>query len=403
MKNGKTSISLLLGATAAFCAGCLSSCTPAKDIIAVSLPNQATSINVGIGNKMKEVFEPKGFEVKVQSAEDSSTSQKAQLEAFITMGVKMIVMAPVEMGTVEETLAKARNQGIKVVVSGVNSIADDAYDACTISNEYLVGSYVALLAKHWVEEHYTASSTFSTLFLRSSLAADPISRSKGMVSLTDPYLHNTDGDYVDALGNVVSEDKKVVNPAYSSIVASHPVHEVMMGTSDTGKALVQNALLDDSNVRLVLMYGSLFAAGGSQYITDTYSDKTDDFGIFGGGVSGNEGAYMLGSLPDGVDQKITVAGNEYSGVKSVFRGAVSFGGEDAASSVAELASNCYFGVEGTDYQKKTPETLGLWFTLNNPTYEALAVKDINTKSVTDFDPAAAIKESDTVIKWSKNK
>jgi ABC-type sugar transport system substrate-binding protein len=309
MKRAKRGLILSLLAFSVLSLGGLSSCGQSKEIIAVSLPNQATSLNVGIGSKIKEIFEAKGFEVKVQSAEDSSTSQKQQLEAFITMGVKMIVTAPVEMGTIEETLVKARQQGIKVVVSGVNSLSDDSYDACTISNEYLVGSYVALLAKHWVEEKYTESSAFSTLILRSSLAADPISRSKGMASLTDEWLKNTDGDYIDASGTVVTEDKRIKNPAYSSIVASHPVHEVMMGMSDTGKALVQNALLDDAERQLVLMYGSLFAAGGSQYICDTYTDKTDDFGIFGGGVSGYEGSYMLGSLPDGVGQKVNIGGD----------------------------------------------------------------------------------------------
>jgi ABC-type sugar transport system substrate-binding protein len=151
ISNKKLGGALLLSSTALLAIGGLSACGSSKDIIAVSLPNQATSLNVGIGEKIKDIFEAKGYEVKVESADDSSTSQKAQLETFITMGVKMIVMAPVEMGTVEETLVKARAQGIKVVVNGVNSIADDAYDACTVSNEYLVGSYVALLAKHWVE------------------------------------------------------------------------------------------------------------------------------------------------------------------------------------------------------------------------------------------------------------
>jgi ABC-type sugar transport system substrate-binding protein len=403
MEKKKIVVPALTLASLALSLVALSSCGGNKDIIGVSLPNQSTSLNVGIGEKIQEVFAAKGYDVKVQSAEDSSTSQKAQLDAFITMGVKMIVMAPVEMGTVEETLAKARSQGIKVVVSGVNSIADDAYDACTVSNEYLVGSYVALLAKHWVEEKYTESSTFSTLILRSSLAADPIARSNGMASLKEPYLKNNAGDYIDASGAVVSEDKKVANPCYSSIVASHPIKEVMMGTSDTGKALVQNALVEDANVRLVLMYGSLFAAGGSQYITDTYPNNLDDFGIFGGGVGGNEGAYLLGSLPDGVGENVTVGGNDYKGLKSVFRGAVSFGGEDAAGSVASLAYNCFFGKEGVDYQKKTPETLGLWFTYNSAAKEALACRDINTPTVTDFVPETALNDGSSVIKWSKSK
>jgi ABC-type sugar transport system substrate-binding protein len=401
MKKNRKSVFVLLALSSLLLTP-LSGCAKGKDLIGVSLPNQATSLNVGIGTKIKSVFEPKGYDVKVQSAEDSSTSQKQQLEAFITMGVKMLVVAPVEMGTIQETLAKARTNGIKVVVSGVNDIAEDAYDAATVSNEYLVGSYVGLLAKHWVEAKYDETSVFSTLILKSSLGADPIYRSNGMASITDEYLKDKDGNYVDAAGNKVEEASKVKNPAYCSLVAKNPVHTVQMGMSDTGKALVQEALLQDPNVRVVLMYGSLFAAGASQYVCDTYSN-TDDFGMFGGGVSGNEGAYLLGSLPDGVNEKVNVGGTDYTGVKSVFRGAVSFGGDDAAQAVADLADKCFFGKEGVDYEKQTPQLIGLWFTVNNDKKEALAVSNVTSATVTDFDPLATLADSSTVIKWTKNK
>lgn len=394
---------IILSSIVALSLASLASCGETKEIIAVSLPNQSTSLNVGIGNKVKDIFEEKGFDVKIQSADDSSTSQKSQIEAFITMGAKMIVLAPVEMGTIEESLTKARAKGIKVVVSGASDISDGCYDAVTVSNEFLVGTNIALLAKKWAESHFSATSDFSTLILKSSLAADPIARSSGMCAITEEYLKDSKGNYIDASGNEVTEDKKIKNPAYCSLVASHPVYSKEMGTNDTGKALVQNALTEHANVRLVLMYGSLFAAGGSQYIVDSYPNDVDDFGIFGGGVSGNEAAYLVGSLPDGVGQNVTVGGNSYPGVKSVFRGAVSFGGEDAAQSIADLSQEVYYGVEGVDYQARTPETLGLWFTVNNDKTEALACRDISNEVVTDFDLSTILTDTSTTIKWQKSK
>lgn len=379
----------------------LSSCQ-SKNIIGVSLPNQATSLNVGIYEDVKALFEKEGYTVKVQSAEDKSTDQKQQIEAFITMGVKMIVVAPVEMGTIEESLKNARNKGIKVVVSGASDITDGCYDAVTVSNEYLVGTYIALLAKHWVESHFDESSKFSTLIMKSSLAADPISRSNGMAQIKEEWLKNDNGDYIDKSGNVVTEENRVENPAYCALVAKNEIIEVQMGMSDTGKALVQNALTNDPNVRVVLMYGSLFAAGASQYIVDNYTNL-DDFGIFGGGVSGNEGAYLLGSLSDGVGETISVGGTNYTGVKSVFRGAVSFGGEDAAMAVAELAYKVFFGEENVDYTPRTPETLGLWLTYEDDLVETLACSDISSTTVLDFEPETIIKDSLTKIKWTKNK
>lgn len=287
MRNKIVKSFLLLGTLLSISASLASCGESSKDVIGVSLPNQSTSLNVGIGNQVAKIFPD--YEVKVQSADDNATNQKQQVETFITMGVKMIVLAPVEIKTIEETLVKARNAGIKVVVSGASDISEDSYDAVTVSNEYLVGNDVALLAKHWAEAKFTDSSEFDTLILESTLGADPILRSKGMKSISDPYLKNGDGDYVDASGNKVSEANKISNPCYSELVANSNIYNIQMGTDSDGKTLVSTAILEHPNIKLIMMYGSLFASGGSQYIVDTYPNNLKDYGIFGGGVSGNDG------------------------------------------------------------------------------------------------------------------
>jgi hypothetical protein len=60
-------------------------------------------------------------------------------------------------------------------------------------------------------------------------------------------------------------------------------------------------------------------------------------------------------------------------------------------------------VEGVDYQARTPETLGLWFTINNATTEALACRDISNEVVTDFDISTILSDTSTTIKWQKSK
>ena len=120
MRNKIVKSFLLLGTLLSISASLASCGESSKDVIGVSLPNQSTSLNVGIGNQVAKIFPD--YEVKVQSADDNATNQKQQVETFITMGVKMIVLAPVEIKTIEETLVKARNAGIKVVVSGASEI-----------------------------------------------------------------------------------------------------------------------------------------------------------------------------------------------------------------------------------------------------------------------------------------
>lgn len=364
-------------------------CSGGKEIIGVTLPNTSTTLNESIGSAVVEAFPD--YKVQVQSAENDVSSQISQIKTFITMGAKMIVVVPTEMEAIEESLEQARAAGIKVVISGASTENENCYDAITNSNEFLVGCYEALLAKHWVEK-YKVGESFDTLILCSDLNDDGIARSNGMQTITEPYLKNNDGDYIDYEGNVVSEAEKVENPAYcETVVNAGEVHVGVMGLGQTGNELISTYLTEYPNIRLVLAYMSGVSPQMSQYIIDNSGYVNDEFGIFSGGVSGNEGDYLIGSLPAGAAD----------GVESVFRGAVSFGGADAAQGVADLAYAVFYGQEGVDYQKQTSETIGVWYTYANDgtTPDTLACFTVDAAVVEEFDPYEALSAENTVIKW----
>jgi ABC-type sugar transport system substrate-binding protein len=336
-----------------------------EEIIGVTLPNTSTTLNANIGEAVTDTFKEKT--VQTQSADNDVSTQISQINGFITMGAKMIVVVPTEIEALEDTLIKARQQGVKIVISGANA-KDEAYDAITNSDEFLVGSYVALLAKHWAEENL-ADGPFDTLILCSDLNEDGIARSNGMKTIYAPTL--ADGSQ---------------NPAYCELVANGNVYEKTMGLSQTGNELISTYLTQYPNVRLILAYMSGVTPGMSQYIVDgNYNDE--DFAIFSGGVQGNEVDYLTGSLSDS------------EGVKSVFRGAVSFGGADAAQGVADLALKVYGGEEGVDYQKQTTETIGVWYTFEPE--GKLACFTVDGNEIKDFDPEATLTAPNTVIKWER--
>jgi ABC-type sugar transport system substrate-binding protein len=366
--------------TLAMLAGCGGS---SKDVIGVSMPNTSTTLNAAIGDAVVAKF-PEA-EVQVQSADNDVSTQISHVNGFITMKAKLIVVLPTEVEALEETLVKARNAGIKVVISGASAISENAYDAITYSNEHLVGSYVALLAKHWAEDNLQGE-TFDTLILASDLNEDGIARSNGMMSIAEPYLKNNSGEYVDLSGNAVSEADRLPNPAYSSLVAGNSIQVKTMGLSQTGNEMISTYLTQHPDIRLVLAYMSGVSPGMSQYIIDgNYNDE--DFAIFSGGVQGNELDYLIGSL------------SETEGTKSVFRGAVSFGGSDAAQGVADLAYKVLNGQEGVDYPKRTSETIGVWFAVGEGASAKLACLTVDAPVVEGFDPASALGSPNTVVKW----
>ena len=324
-------------------------------IIGVCMQNKSSSISVLQEEALIEMFEPLGYDVQVVSADDSSATQRSQVENFILLKAEMLVILPCEISTLEDSLIKAREQGIKVVVSGgTGTVSEDAYDAVCSDDEFMVGMYVASVAKTWIEENMDPSGDWEVHFLSSTLSEDAITRCQGEAMILEPYLKNKNGEYVNLMGEVVDEANKVENPVYCEMVASrvssYEECSTQMSMSDN-RGVVSGVLTEHPNVRVFIAYNSLASTAGSTYITDTYANA-DEYAFFSGGVMGDEYEYLIGSVAEG------------AGTYSCFRGACQFGGGDAAATLADLCNRVMFGEAGKDYGKTNPNTIGLYYPID---------------------------------------
>lgn len=324
-------------------------------LIGVCMQNMSSSIAELESTALTETFEELGYEVQVVSADDSVSNQVQQIQNFILMDAEMLVVLPCEIETLEDTLLEARKAGIKVVISGgTGSISEDAYDAVSADDEYMIGMYVASVAKTWVEEHMDPDGDWGVAFLSSTISDDAKSRCAGEAQILEPWLKNEAGEYVNLMGDVVSEAERVENPVYCEMIAERvpdlAERTTEMDIAGDNRSVVAGVLTDDPSVRVIIAYNSLVSTAGSQYIMDTYpEDEQDEFAFFSGGVMGDEYEYLIGAVSD------------TAGTKSVFRGACQFGGGDAAATLANLAYNVMFGEEGVDYGKSNPNSIGLFF------------------------------------------
>lgn len=346
-------------------AGCLSGCGgeaqepgEGSKLIGVCMQNKSSSISVLQEEALKEMFEPLGYEVQVASADDSASNQVAQINNFILMGAEMLVVLPCEIETLEDSLLEAREAGIKVVISGgTGTISEDAYDAVSCDDEYMIGMYVASVAKTWVEEHMEPDGDWDVAFLSSTISDDAKLRCLGEAQILEPWLKNSDGEYVNLMGEVVGEEGRIENPVYCEMIAQRvPDLEdktTEMDISGDNRNVVAGVLTDNDKVRVLIAYNSLLSTAGSQYVLDTYSpEEAEEFAFFSGGVMGDEYEYLIGSVSD------------TAGTKSVFRGACQFGGGDAAATLANLCNNVMFGEAGVDYGKSNPNSIGLYFPID---------------------------------------
>lgn len=302
-------------------------------LIAVCLPSLDNPLMLGISDAMKSTFDSVAS-VEVASADQDANKQVTQIQNYTTMGAKMIVVMPVEASTIVEVLKEAREAGIKVVVNGTSMADPDAYDAMATVNQYLVGSYCALMAKEWVDVNYpdAAAGSIETAVFTSSQNQDALDRTAGILTIQEQYLKNAAGEYIDESGNVVEESAKVANPAYCQAV------EVVTSTDaemfQDGQTAMQNVLTTNPNVKLVLAYASDGGCGANQAVIDSgiSADDMNSYAIFGCGVIGSEEDYIKDSAEG----------------KGIFRGAVAFGGGDLAGAMADIANKVY--TDG-DYEK----------------------------------------------------
>jgi ABC-type sugar transport system substrate-binding protein len=297
-------------------------------IVAVSLPSLDNPLMTGIESAIKAKFAGIA-DVQVSSADLNNNTMIAQIQNYVAMRADTLFVMPNDGKTLVEAMREARKAGVKVVATGVTIAGEDAdsYDCLMNANQYLVGAYVAYMAKVWVDKTYpgAAAGSIETAIFSSTLGEDSVQRTNGIKSIAERYLKNAAGLYTDAEGNVVSEGARIANPAYCPAVKI--VSETQAQMFQEGQVAMENILTSNPNVRLTLTYASDGGCGASQVYADRGFSKAqlDRIGIFGGGAMG----------PEIQQLKETSLGS------GVFRGAVAFGGADLPGDVANLVYSVF--------------------------------------------------------------
>ena len=85
------------------------------DLIGIAMPTQSSERWIKDGNTMKDILVGMGYQVDLQYAEDDIPTQKTQIEAMMTKGAKVLVIAAIDASTLSGTLDQASANGVKVI------------------------------------------------------------------------------------------------------------------------------------------------------------------------------------------------------------------------------------------------------------------------------------------------
>jgi ribose transport system substrate-binding protein len=289
-----------------------------KPILVVSLPALDNPLMLAFQDAFNGTFGA-DYDVQVSSADGNANTQATQIENYTAMLPKFLFVMAVEPTSLVPKLIAAREAGTEILFAGGDPGDENAYDAVMKMNQFLSGEYAALMAKQWVDKTYpdAAPGSIETAIFESTLNPEAVARSQGLKMISEPYLKNEQGEYIDATGAVVAEADRVENPAYSPAVKV--VQTVQAEMFQAGQTAMQNVLTTNPNVKLVLAYAGDGGMGASQAIMDEYAkgagvsviNDLSKLAVFSVGMIGAEGPAVADSS----------TGN------GVFRGTIRFGGD----------------------------------------------------------------------------
>ncbi len=332
-----------------------------KETIGVALPALDNPLMLALRDAIANTFGEE-YNVEVASADGNPNTQATQIENFTAMDAKLLFVMAVEASSLLPRLEAARDAGVKVMVVG-GEPGETGRDAVMKLDQFLSGEYAALMAKKWVDETYpdAPEGSIETAVFLSSLNPEAIDRSNGLLMISEPYLKNSAGAYIDATGSPISdadgnyvsgksESDRVPNPAYSPAVKIVQMPSAEM--FQAGQTAMQNVLTTNPNVKLVLAYASDGGNGASKAIMDEYAKgassaikNLDEVAVFGVGMFGPEADAILESAQG----------------KGVFRGAVAFGGGDLPGSTVAIIIKI---LGGEEYPEVTWDPLALATVVN---------------------------------------
>jgi ribose transport system substrate-binding protein len=327
-----------------------------KEVLGVCLPALDNPLMIEIQDTFVTNF-GETYDVQVSSADGNPNTQANQVENYTAMGAKFICVMAVEATSLLPKLEAAREAGVLVMVIG-GEPGESGRDAVMKMDQFLAGEYCAFMGKSWVEKTFpdAAPGSIETAVLTSSLTTEAVQRSNGLLMISEPYLKNSEGAYIDATGTPISDAKgaylagksdadRVPNPVFCPAVkiVQTPPAEMFQA----GQTAMQNVLTTNPNVQLVLAYASDGGNGASQAIMDEFAKGSTSvvkdlakMAVFGVGMFGPEADAIVASGEG----------------KGVFRGAVAFGGGDLPGKTVGIAT---LMLNGDDYPEVTWDELAL--------------------------------------------
>jgi ribose transport system substrate-binding protein len=283
---------------------------------------------------VQELAGKDGYNVQIADAANNPAKQIEQVENFIAMKVKVIVLMPVDPNNVQDVIRRAQAQGIKVMVAGTDT---GVQDFMMNIDQYACGQSIADLGIEWILKSFTVdgkpeslpagSNKLKVIVIKDTETIDAKNRSDGIV------------DRLGEFGRL-----NVVIAAGETMVMTQAM------------TIMENTWQQNNDAVAVLTYNANAAVGVNEYIMGQVNIDKAKFGVFTGDWSEEYQTLLDASLKNESVTRATmnIAGPQINGepvpleqatwifIKDLYDGKMSYG-KAAYDSVAKAYPNAEAG------------------------------------------------------------
>jgi ribose transport system substrate-binding protein len=152
--NMKKVMALLLAAALSFSAFANGQGEDSTFTVGITIQSLENSYWAGVFGEVEKEMQSKGWKYTILSCKDNSATQIQQIENFITNQVDLIMVHPSDPHALEDYLAAARDQGIKVMCWDDQMVNTDVN---WVLDNTKLGYVIGTAAAEFINEHYSAS------------------------------------------------------------------------------------------------------------------------------------------------------------------------------------------------------------------------------------------------------
>lgn len=226
--------------------------------IGFSVPDTTNPFLGWLTTEVKALAAAQGVGLEIADAGNSPVRQMEQIENFIAMGVKVIDIMPVDPNNVQDIIARAQAQGIKVLVQGTDT---GVYDVMMNIDQFNCGEQMAEMAIDWLLATYSADGTDA-----------------GMPDPAPKVIVIPATDTIDAKARSDGAIAKLTAWGKANVVVS----PTEARTTAAGTSVMETLWLQNPDAVAVVTYNADTAMGVNEYMMGQPGLDKAKFGVFSG-------------------------------------------------------------------------------------------------------------------------